>query len=261
MIEFIDVCSGYDQSDVLKGVSLSIADNDFAVILGPNGAGKSTLLYTLIGYLPLRKGSILIKGKPLEQWHKKDLARIIALIPQETALPFDYTVEEMVLMGRYPWLELMQSWSKQDREIVQNILTQLDLTQFAGRYFSQLSGGEKQRVLLARALAQQTEIILLDESLSQLDINHQIEMMQLLSDINRKEGKCIILISHHINLAANVSSHLIFLKDGKLLANGSPEAVLTQTQLKQLFGVDLTLQTNPLSNRPNLVFPGINPSL
>ncbi len=260
MIEFKDVCSGYDRKDVLKDVSLSIADSDFTVILGPNGAGKSTLLYTLIGYLPLRKGSILIKGKALEQWHKKELAKVIALIPQETAMPFDYTVEEMVLMGRYPWLELMQSWSKQDRDIVKEIIDKLDLTELTNRYFSQLSGGEKQRVLLARALAQQTEVILLDESLSQLDINHQIEMMQLLSEINRDEGKTIILISHHINLAANVASHLIFLKDGKLLANGSPDEVLTQMQLKKLFGVDLTLQTNPLSNRPNLVFPGINPA-
>lgn len=259
MIEFKNVCSGYDQSDVLRDVSLTIADGDFAVIMGPNGSGKSTLLYTLIGYLPLRKGNILIKGKPLEQWHKKELAKVIALIPQETVMPFDYTVEEMVMMGRYPWLELMQSWSKQDKDIVQEILKQMELTALANRYFSQLSGGEKQRVLLARALAQQTEVILLDESLSQLDINHQIEMMQLLSEINRKAGKCIILVSHHINLAANVASHLIFLKEGRLLANGTPDEVLTQAQLKLLFGVDLTLQTNPLSQRPNLVFPGVNP--
>ncbi len=260
MIEIKDVISGYDQSDVLKGVSLSISNNDFAVIMGPNGAGKSTLLYTIIGYLPLRSGSILIKGIPLVKWHKKELAKIIALIPQETVMPFDYTVEEMVLMGRYPWLELMQNWSKQDMEIVSGILIKLDLDKLSQRYYSQLSGGEKQRVLLARALAQQTEVILLDESLSQLDINHQVEFMQLLSDINRKDGKCIILISHHINLAANVSSHLIFLKEGRLVANGSPEQVLTESRLKELYNVDLTLQINPLSNRPNLIFPGINTS-
>lgn len=260
MIEIKDVSSGYDQSDVLKGVSLSISDNDFAVIMGPNGAGKSTLLYTIIGYLPLRNGSILIKGIPLEKWHKKELAKVIALIPQETVMPFDYTVEEMVLMGRYPWLELMQNWSKQDEQIVREILIKLDLDKLSQRFYSQLSGGEKQRVLLARALAQQTEVILLDESLSQLDINHQVEFMQLLSDINRKDGKCIILISHHINLAANVSSHLIFLKEGRLIANGSPEQVLTQNRLKELYNIDLTLQTNPLSNRPNLIFPGINTS-
>lgn len=257
MIEFKDVCSGYDQNDVLKGVSLTVSSGDFAVILGPNGAGKSTLLYTLIGYLPLRKGSILIKGKALEQWHKKELARVIALIPQETFMPFDYTVEEMVMMGRYPWLEMLQSWSKHDVQIVKEILDKLELARYADRYYSQLSGGEKQRVLLARALAQQTEVILLDESLSQLDINHQIEMMQLLSDINRKEGKCIILISHHINLAANVASHLVFIKDGKLLADGSVDKVLTTSGLKELFGIELTLQSNPVSNRPNLIFPAV----
>jgi len=219
------------------------------------------LLYSIIGYLPLRQGSISIKGKPLAEWHKKELAKVIALIPQETVMPFDYSVEELVLMGRYPWLELMQCYSRQDYELVQDILSKLNLDKIADRYYTQLSGGEKQRVLLARALAQQTEVILLDESLSQLDINHQVEMMQLLYDINRKDGKCIVLVSHNINLAANVSSHLIFLKEGRLIANGSPEQVLTQSRLKELFEIDLTLQENPLSKRPNLIFPGINPSL
>jgi iron complex transport system ATP-binding protein len=260
MIKLHNVTAGYDRNDVLKGITLSIEQGDFTAILGPNGAGKSTLLYTLIGYLTLRSGDIIIRNKPQASWHKKELARVIALIPQETVLPFDYTVEEMVLMGRYPWLELMQNWSSRDRDIVEEVLDKLELQTLKDRYYSQLSGGEKQRVLLARALAQQTEVILLDESLSQLDINHQIEMMQLLSDINRKDGKTIILISHHLNLAANVSSRLVFLKDGRLIANGSPEQVLTQSSLKQLFDTELTLQINPLSNRPNLIFPGISPS-
>jgi iron complex transport system ATP-binding protein len=259
MISLLNVTTGYDKTDVLKGITLNISKQDFAVILGPNGAGKSTLLYSLIGYLPLRNGSITIKGKQLEHWDKKELAKVIALIPQETVMPFDYTVEEMVLMGRYPWLELMQKYSKTDLSIAVEAMQKLDLLLLKDRYYSQLSGGEKQRVLLARALAQQTEVILLDESLSQLDINHQIELMQLLSDINRTEGKCIVLVSHHINLAANVSSHLIFLKAGQLLANGSPEQVLTQARLQELFGIELLIQTNPLSQRPNLIFPSVNP--
>lgn len=256
MIELQEIYSGYGQSEVLKGITLRIAKADFAVILGPNGSGKSTLLHTLVGYLPLHKGSISIKGKPLHQWHKKDLAKVIALIPQETAMPFDYTVEEMVLMGRYPWLQMLQSYSIRDLEIGDEIMAKLDLTALRERFYSQLSGGEKQRVLLARALAQQTEVILLDESLSQLDINHQVEFMQLLSGINRS-GKCIILVSHNINLAANVSSHLIFLKEGSLLASGTPQEVITPALLKELFGVELTIGINPLSNRPNLVFPAV----
>jgi iron complex transport system ATP-binding protein len=259
MIEIKDLVTGYDEKDVLQGITLDIRPDDFAVVIGPNGAGKSTLLYSIIGYLPIRSGNVLIKGKPLSQWHKKELARVIALIPQETVLPFDYTVEELVLMGRYPWLELMQSYSARDREIVSAVLAQFDLSSLSCRFYSQLSGGEKQRVLLARALAQQTEVILLDESLSQLDINHQVEFMQLLSDINQKDGKCIILISHNLNLASNVASRLIFLRDGRLIANGSPEQVFTPALLNKLFNVELTLQTNPLSGRPNLVFPGINP--
>jgi iron complex transport system ATP-binding protein len=259
MIQLHNVTAGYDRHDVLKGITLEIGKGDFAAVLGPNGAGKSTLLYTLINYLPIRSGDILIQGKSLKQWHKKELAKTVALIPQETVLPFDYTVTELVLMGRYPWLELMQNWSSQDFELVQNILCRLELEALADRYYTQLSGGEKQRVLLARALAQQTEIILLDESLSQLDINHQVEMMQLLCDINQKEGKTIILISHNLNLAANAASRLVFLKDGKLLANGTPEQVMTSSALKELFNIDLMLQNNPLSHRPNLIFPGISP--
>jgi iron complex transport system ATP-binding protein len=261
MIKLQDVIAGYDRTDVLKGITLTIGQQDFTAILGPNGAGKSTLLYTMIGYLPIRHGKIIVNDKEMSAWGKKELAKTIALIPQETVLPFDYTVEEMVLMGRYPWLELMQNWSVKDMDIVREVLAKLDLEALKDRYYSQLSGGEKQRVLLARALAQQSEIILLDESLSQLDINHQIEMMQLLSDINRKDGKTIVLISHNLNLAANVASRLVFLRDGKLIANGSPEEVLNRESLKQLFNADLMLQTNPLSKRPNIVFPGINPSL
>jgi iron complex transport system ATP-binding protein len=256
MIELQDIYSGYGQREVLKGITLSIGKEDFAVILGPNGSGKSTLLHNLVGYLPLHRGSILIKGKPLQQWHKKELAQVLALIPQETALPFDYTIEEMVLMGRYPWLEMLQSYSKRDLEIADEIISKLDLSALKDRYYSQLSGGEKQRVLLARALTQQTEVILLDESLSQLDINHQVEFMQLLSEINRS-GKCIILVSHNINLAANVSSRLVLLKEGKLLANGTPEQVITPALLQELFGVQLSIGTNPLSQKPNLIFPAI----
>ncbi|MFB3844607.1 MAG: ABC transporter ATP-binding protein [Candidatus Cloacimonadaceae bacterium] len=261
MLKLTNLTCGYGDRDVLKGITLEINEHDFAVILGPNGAGKSTLLHTLIGYSPIREGSICIKGKPLEQWHKKDLARTLALIPQETVMPFDYTVREMVLMGRYPWLEMMQKYSAADFQIVDDILARLDLQELAERYFSQLSGGEKQRVLLARALAQQTEAILLDEALSQLDINHQVEMMRLLKEINHQDGKCILLVSHNINLAANAADRLILLKEGTVLANGTPEEVLTPALLKRLFGIDLILETNPLSHRPNIVFPSLSPLL
>jgi len=257
MIEIASLSCGYSEKEVLHGISLSIADGDFAVLIGPNGAGKSTLLHALIGFLPVAGGSIQIKGKPLPDWHRRDLAKVLALIPQETVLPFDYTVLELALMGRFPHLELLQSYAPADVDIVLDILVRLELLDVKDRYYSQLSGGEKQRVLLARALAQQTEVILLDEALSQLDINHQIDMMRLLSDINRKEGKTILLVSHNLNLAANVSSHLILLKDGHLVANGNVEEVLTPQILEEVFGVQLQLMTNPLSGRPNLIYPGV----
>ncbi len=258
MIRITNLSCGYELCEVLTGIDLEIDVADFAVILGQNGAGKSTLLHTLIGYLPFRSGNIFIKEIALEKWSKKDLAKVIALIPQETAMPFDYSVEEMVLMGRYPHLDLMQNWSSKDYQIVNDILKTMDLFALRTRYYSQLSGGEKQRVLLARALAQETEIICLDESLSQLDINHQVDMMQLLHNINRKQGKTIILISHQINLAANLATKLIFLKAGKVIGQGSPNEVLTSDMLKKAFDIELLLQENPLTQKPNLIFPGVS---
>lgn len=261
MIRIADLTCGYGERNVLQGIDISIEKADFAVILGQNGAGKSSLLHALIGYLPIRRGNIFIRDIALEKWNKKELAKTIALIPQETVMPFDYTVRELVLMGRYPHLDVMQSWSKRDYQIVDNILIKMDLPQLKDRFYTQLSGGEKQRVLLARALAQETEIICLDESLSQLDINHQVDMMQLLHEVNSQQGKTIVLISHQINLAANLASKLIFLKSGRVVGQGTPEQTLTTEMLQKVFDVELCLQVNPLSGKPNLVFPGVDSQL
>ncbi len=256
MIDIRDLSAGYPEKEVLKGINLRICEEDFAVILGPNGVGKSTLLYALIGILPITGGDILINGTSLKDWHRAELARQIALIPQETVFTYDNSVENIVLMGRFPWLRMLQNYSPNDREIAHRIMAQLELTDLKDRYFSRLSGGEKQRVLLARALTQDTKDILLDESLSQLDLNHQIEMMHLLTKINRTEKKCIVLISHHINLAANFCSKMIFLKDGKEAACGTPEEMLTSRTISEIFNVAVPMQTNPLSGRPNIVYPG-----
>ncbi|MDP2173283.1 MAG: ABC transporter ATP-binding protein [Candidatus Cloacimonadaceae bacterium] len=256
MIEIKRLSCGYTDQMVLKGMDLCLREEDFAVLAGPNGAGKSTLLYAMLGFITAQQGSISFYGKDLHRYKRVALAKLIAFVPQESFFEFDYPVAEIVLMGRYPYLGVMQSWLPEDRLIVDKVLAQLGLESFSKRYFSELSGGEKQQVLIARALAQDTKFIFLDETLSQLDINHQIEIMNLLREIHLNHGKGVLLISHNLNLAANYAGKMIFLKDGCVLADGNPKDLMQPQLLRELFGIELQTMINPLSGMPNIIYPG-----
>lgn len=255
MIELKEIRCSYDKEPVLNGLSVELSQDDFTVIMGPNGAGKSTLLYSIMGFLKPQSGEILLGGKSLASYKRGELARKMAFVAQESVFSFDYSVLDLVLMGRYPYQGLLENLKPEDMEVAHRALERLDLTGYSQRWYSQLSGGEKQRVLLARALAQETDYILLDESLSQLDINHQIEIMSLLSEIRKGQGKGIVLISHNLNLAANFASRMVFLKQGKVLGAGSPEEMMQPELLKQVFGLDLQTTLNPLSGRMNILYP------
>ena len=255
MIELKNVTCGYGDFPVLKDISLQIAEGDFCALLGPNGAGKSTLLYTIMGYLKPSEGYITIFEKDIAKIKHSWLAKQIAFVPQETRSEFDHTVQETVLMGRYPYLGFLQSYSSEDYEAVDAVLENLKLTEFKHRWLSEISGGEKQRVLIARALVQQTPFILLDESLSQLDINYQIEIMKLLRTIHSKENKTVLIVSHNINLASNYAERLIFLKEGKLLAAGKPEDLMQKETLKDLFAVELDIMISPHTGHRNIICP------
>ena len=189
MIEIENLCCAYEDELVLKDVDLTLPENEFTILAGPNGAGKSTLIYALLGFLKPRKGKVRIFDKPLNSYKRIELAHLVSFVPQESVFQFDYPVRDIVLMGRYPYLGLTQSWMPKDYEAVDRVLEQLSLQAFANRFYSQLSGGEKQRVLIARALAQDTRYIFLDETLSQLDINHQIDIMILLRKILAENKK------------------------------------------------------------------------
>lgn len=255
MIELKEIRYSYDQEPVLNGLSVVLSQKDFTVILGPNGAGKSTLLYTIMGFLKPQSGEILLEGKSLSAYKRGELARKMAFVAQESVFSFDYTVQDMILMGRYPYQGLLENLAPRDLEMARKAMASLGLTEYAQRWYSQLSGGEKQRVLLARALAQETDYILLDESLSQLDINHQIEIMSLLSRIQKEQGKGIVLISHNLNLAANFASRMILLKQGVLMGSGNPEEMMQPELLQQVFGLELQTTLNPLSGRMNILYP------
>ncbi|HNQ42849.1 MAG TPA: ABC transporter ATP-binding protein [Candidatus Cloacimonadota bacterium] len=255
MITLHEVCCGYADQDVLHEVELELPPQGFTALMGPNGAGKSTLLYAILGYLKLRRGRVEIFGKNLATYRREALARHIAFIPQEIHNEFDYTVFDTVLMGRYPYLSLMQSYGSTDHAIVDSVLNQLALWDLKDRYLMELSGGEKQRVYIARALAQDTRYILLDESLSQLDINYQLEIMHLLRKITTEQGKAIILISHNLNLAANYADRLIYLKSGRVIHSGSPRELVQTDKLTELFGIALSTAINPISGNPNIIYP------
>ncbi len=256
MIEVKALSCAYDAQPVLRDLDLSLAAEEFTVLVGPNGAGKSTLVYALLGFLPTLSGEIRLFGKPLGSYKRSELARLIAFVPQESVFQFDYPVRDIVLMGRYPYLGLMQSWLPADLEAVDSVLAQLQLERLADRFYSQLSGGEKQRVLISRALAQNTPYVFLDETLSQLDINHQVEIMAMLLEIVRANGKGILLISHNLNLGANFADRMVFLAKGRVLGSGSPEEMMRPAPLQELFGMELQTMLNPASGKPNLLYPG-----
>ncbi len=255
MIEAQNLSCGYGRELILKGASLQIAPGDFCALLGPNGAGKSTLLYALMGYLKPEKGCVELFGKNVSLLKGSYIARQIAFVPQESMHEFDHTVNETVLMGRFPYLGLLQTYSADDYRVVDEVMAMLNLSSLKHRWLSELSGGEKQRVLIARALAQETPYILLDESLSQLDINHQSEIMHLLQDIHKNQGKTVLIVSHNLNLAANYAERLIFIKAGEILASGSPDQLMQPQILQDLFGLYLETVPNPHSGRPNIIYP------
>ena len=254
MIKINQIVTGYYNQKVINELSLTFREGEFCSILGPNGAGKSTLLKAMIGYLPLSKGEIYIKDRNLQDWPRRELAKVLSVIRQEISYQFDYTVTELVLMGRYPYLNYWQTYSTADRNEVDKILEELHLFPLRYKPYSQLSGGEKQRVNIARALVQKTDIILLDEALVHLDINHQLEIIRLLAEINRNHSKLIVLISHNINLSSDYCDRIIILKEGRLFREGTPREVITVENLCQVYDTELQIFENPFSGKPNVFY-------
>ncbi|MCF7912268.1 MAG: ABC transporter ATP-binding protein [Candidatus Cloacimonetes bacterium] len=256
MINIYNLSAGYHDRQVLHNIDLQFKPGSFTALLGPNGAGKTTLLKCLSGYLAASAGRIVINGKELREYRSRQLAHQIALIPQNFQLQFEYQVRELVLMGRFPYLGYLGSYTKEDKEIVRSTLHELDLLELADKNFSELSGGEQQRVAIARALVQCTPILLLDEAFASLDVNHAISIMQLLSEIHFTQDKTIILVSHNINLAVEYCTQAILMKDGQIIRQGQPKDVITEASLVEVYEHNIQVITNPVSGQPNLVYSG-----
>ena len=247
MLEIKNLTFGYESNIVLSEINLSFSEGEFVGIIGPNGAGKSTLLKIIDGILPCQEDRVLLNEMEVGSYPRKLLSRLISYLPQETEFAFSYTVEEVVRMGRFPYLKGIVYYSHEDEQVIKNAMRIMDIERFIHRNFNELSGGEKQRVLIASALVQQPRILLLDEPTSALDLHHQIEIYQILKDQQRTQKLTIIVVTHDINLAAQYCERMILLHRGKIVSDGTSDEVLKFQTLQDIFGVKVYIDINPMT--------------
>ena len=228
----------YNDKPVLEDFSLTVEPGGFYGILGPNGSGKTTFLDLLVNHLAPRSGTIVFQGRDIRTYSRKELSRQIALVAQNYQVNFPYTVEEIVMMGRHPYIPRFSSPGPKDLNIVEEVMERTEVARFRDRLVTSLSGGERQRVVFARALAQKTPFLILDEATSNLDINHTISMLNLVAEEVESEGKTIIAVMQDINLAAAYCNHLVFFNNGRVETHGPVEDVLTSSTIKSVFHVD-----------------------
>jgi iron complex transport system ATP-binding protein len=256
LLEARQITFGYKQQPLLYSVSLSVDAREMVGLLGPNGSGKTTLLRLLSGALEPQQGSILLEGKDLHTWGRRNVAQRIAVVPQELHIPFAFTVEQMIELGRTPFITSFFGTLKQhDRHIVTDAMAASGTTAFAARVFNELSGGERQRVMIAMALAQQPSVLLLDEPTSHLDIKYQIETLELVQQLNRERGVTVIAAMHDLNLAARYFPRLLLFQRG-IVADASPAEVLEPRLLSRVYGINVQVGILRGSEHLSVLPPG-----
>jgi iron complex transport system ATP-binding protein len=253
LIRLEDVGFSYRDRRVLDGVSLDIAAGERFGLLGPTGSGKSTLIRLLSAIVRPSSGQISFAGRPLRSYSPRELARRIAVVPQETALDFPFSVLEVVLMGRTPHLGGFGFEGDRDLEAAERAMTRAGVAYLADRFFHELSGGEKQRVVIARALAQEPEVLLLDEPTTFLDIRHVVDIFELLSTLSSEQGLTLFVVLHDLNLAALYLTRLAFLKAGRVVAVGDPDTVLDYRTIREVYETDVYVHRNDLTGKLNVL--------
>lgn len=254
MLEACDITVKYDQRVAAANVSLQLAPNEVMTIIGPNGAGKSSVLRALNGGIAPAAGEIQLDGKPLTSYSRRAIAKRIAVVAQEADLRFPVTVFEFVLGGRFAWSST-SGWgweTSQDVAVARGVLREAELEELSDRLMSELSGGERQRAVLARAFTTEAGILLLDEPTANLDLAHQATILKLVRKRCDQQGTAALVVTHDINLAAEFSHHVLLMRDGKSVAFGTPDEVLTPNLLKEVFGVTVLVDAHPISRVPRI---------
>lgn len=246
------------QSPVLKNISLAIAEGEVLGILGPNGSGKSTLLKILMRILFPQQGTVEWFGQLHGAFSQSEISRRVAFVPQETQQAFPFTISEMVLMGRYP--RHTRTWglgweSSQDRAVARQAMNDLGVSHLGTRLIMNVSGGERQRAVIARALAQEPDILLLDEPTAFLDLHHQLEIARIIRRLNRERRLTVVLVSHDLNLASQYCDRLLLLREGEIVAVGTPEDVIAGESLERVYGCPVLVDRHPQSGRPRVTLP------
>lgn len=245
---------GYDERVVVHDMTLEIPQGAITTIVGANACGKSTLLRAMARLLKTTSGTVLLDGRPIGDLPSREVATVLGLLPQTPVSPEGIAVADLVGRGRYPHQGWFRRWTHDDDVAVEEALAATDTLDLADRSIDELSGGQRQRVWIAMALAQQTDVLLLDEPTTFLDVAHQVEVLDLLTDLNRRRGTTIVMVLHDLNLAARYADHLVAIRSGRLYSQGSPAEVVTEQMVSDVFGMTSRVITDPVSQTP-LVLP------
>lgn len=252
MISFENVSVAYGKHVVLKNFSEDIKQGEFIAIIGPNGSGKSTLINAVMRGIALNEGNIYIKGKNNVDYTNKERARAVAVVPQHFATSFAFTVRDIVMFGRNPYLKRMQSETIDDLNIVDEAMRMTGVAHLADRRITELSGGERQRVVIAGALAQKPQLLILDEPTNHLDIHHNLDIMEILKRLNEEQGITVLAVLHDINNAARYAKRIVLMNEGERIASGTPDEIIREEILKPIYKIDLVVRKNQMTSAPEI---------
>ena len=244
---------GYGDRLVVQDLSLPVPTGRVSVVIGANGCGKSTLLRGMARLLPPASGVVLLDGQDLHRMPSRSVAQVLGLLPQAPTAPEGITVADLVGRGRHPHQTWFRSWSAADDQAVTEALVLTDTLELAERPVDELSGGQRQRVWIAMALAQQTDLLLLDEPTTYLDLAHQVEVLDLLTDLNRRRGTTVVIVMHDLNLACRYADHLVAMKDGHVVAAGPSQQVVTPEMIAEVYGLTARVIDDPVSHTPTVI--------
>ncbi|GAA1581419.1 ABC transporter ATP-binding protein [Leucobacter aridicollis] len=242
----------YDKRTIASDLTVAIPDGSFTVIIGPNACGKSTLLRGLSRLLKPEAGQVVLDGRDIHGYPAKEVARRLGLLPQTSIAPDGIRVADLVARGRFPYQKLIRQWSPSDEAAVSEAMDATGVHELSGRLLDELSGGQRQRVWVAMALAQETDVLLLDEPTTYLDLTHQIELLELFTDLHRS-GRTLVAVLHDLNQAARYATHLIAMRDGAIVAEGAPAAVLTEELVEHVFDLPCRVVPDPVAGTPQVI--------